>query len=173
MTCSSIHITAEGISQEDGAAGTVMVPREKIRSVTLSHRSRSRHPFLRFFTGFVLIVTGLVFLTAAFLLAEGGVVQMRLQAFSFGVPVIPIVLWSMVGAGFWLVLGVLRGCYTITIRGDGGSRTLCFAEATDIAEILRFLGRAEREFGYPIDTSLTKTMYIRRSPDCRDDPRPS
>ncbi len=170
MICSSISITAAGIGQRSEAADVVMVPREDIRAVSLSHKTRSRHPFLRFLAGFVLVVTGLIFLIAAFLLAEGGVVEIHLNIFSFSVPVIPILLWSLVGAGLWLILGVFRGCYTIMITTDAGTRTLSFPESAKIAEILRFIGRANRELGYSIDTSLTQTMYIRPAPDDRDAP---
>ncbi len=169
MTCSSITITAAGISQRSGTADVAtMVPKEEIRGITLSHRSRSRHPFLSFFAGFILVITGLVFLIAAFMMAEGGIVEMHLQALSFSVPVVPILLWSMVGAGLWLILGVFRGSYAMTITMDGGVRTLCFSESADIVDILRFIGRANRELGYSIDTSLSKTMYIREAPGNRD-----
>ncbi len=171
MICSSIIITAAGISQRTETLGTVTVPREEIRAVRLSHAPRSRHPFLRFFTGFMLIAIGLIFLTAAFMMAEGGVMQMHLKAVAFSIPVIPIVLWSMVGAGLWLILGVFRGCYSITITMDGGIRQLFFPESTGIAEILRFIERANRELGYSIDTSLTQTMYLGPAPDGGNEPK--
>ncbi len=169
MICSTITITATGVSQQDGASAGVTIPREEIRMIKLSHDSRSRRPFLRFFIGFVLAVTGLVLITAAFMMAEGGVAFVRMKPFALGIPVLPIALWLLVGAGLWLILGVFRGRYNLLITADQGTRKLFFEESTDISEILSFIRRANRELGYAIDTSITETMYIRQIPDKRHD----
>ncbi len=171
MTCASITISAEGISQETGAAGTVTIGREAIRSLQLSHAGRSRRPFFRFFAGFLLMAIGTIFLIAAFLMAEGGVVEMHFMALSFSVPVVPLVLWAMVGAGLWLVMGVFRGCYGITVRSDSGTRTFSFPESMALSEILRFIARANRDLGYAIDTSLTASLYLGETPEDGAAPR--
>jgi hypothetical protein len=162
MKCSSITITASGISQHCDDSCMVTVPKDAIRSVKLGHDSRSRRPFLRFFVGFILVASGIVFLTAAFLIAEGGIVSMHLNSRVLGVPVLPVALWLLVGAGLWLIMGVFRGRYTMEITTEEGQKKFHFEESAKIVEINRFLQRANRELGYEIDLSLMNTMLIRR-----------
>jgi len=149
------------MSQMDGDKVVVTVPKEEIQRVKLSHDSRSRHPFLRFFAGFVLVTTGLIFLTAAFIIAEGGIYLVQLQSYTLGIPVIPIVLWAMVGVGLWLLVGVFRGRYNLLIDTEKGSRKIFFAPSADIREIERFIERANRELGCDIDASIMETMYFK------------
>lgn len=153
------------MSQVDGDKEVVAVPKEEIRRVSLSHDPQSRHPFLRFFAGFVLVTTGLILLTAAFIIAEGGVYHLHLQSYTLGVPLIPIVLWSMVGGGLWLLIGVFRGRYNLLIDTEKGCRKIFFAASADIREIARFIKRANEELGYDIDTSIMETMYFKQTPD--------
>ncbi len=160
MMLSTVHISASGISQLDGDAVVLNVPKEEIRRVTLAHDSRARRPFLQFFAGFILVATGLVFLIAAFLIAEGGVYVVQLKSLVLGVPVLPIGLWSLVGIGLWLIIGVFRGRYNLMIDTERGSRKIFFAESADIRDIRDFVGRAAREMGYTIDTSIMKSMHI-------------
>ncbi len=160
MTCSTVNISTSGISQLDGDAVVMTVPRDEIWRVALVHDSRARHPFLQFFAGFILIATGLVFLIAAFLIAEGGVYLIQLKSRTFGIPLLPIGLWSMVGMGLWLIIGVFRGRYNLLIDTRDGCRKIFFAESADIREILDFVGRAVRELGYTIDTSIMQSMHI-------------
>ncbi len=160
MICSGVKISVSGISQlqENGIVATV--PREEIISVTLCHDSLSRRPFLRFSSGFILIAVGLVFLTTAFLIAEGGVYQMQLKSVALAVPLVPIVLWAMVGFGLWLILGVFRGRYNLLVVTGAGSRKIFFKQSADIREIRNFIQRATRELSYHIDVSLLDTMLL-------------
>ncbi len=160
MTCSSVAISLSGISQLDGDAVVTTVPKEEIRRVTLAHDSRARRPFLQFFAGFILAATGLVFLIAAFLIAEGGVYVVQLKSLVLGVPVLPIGLWAMVGTGLWLIIGVFRGRYNLLIDTERGCRKIFFAESADIREIRDFIGRAVRELGYDIDMSIMESMHL-------------
>ncbi len=160
MICSSVHISQSGISQMEGDAVVATVSRDEIRRVTLTHDSRARRPFLQFFAGFIMIATGLVFLTAAFLIAEGGVYVVQLKSLVFGVPVLPVALWAMVGIGLWLIIGVFRGRYNLLIDTAGGCRKIFFTESADIRDIRDFIGRAVREMGYDIDMSIMKSMHI-------------
>ena len=153
------------MSQMDGDRVVVTVPKEEIRGVRLSHDSQSRHPFLRFFAGFVLVTTGLILLTAAFIIAEGGVYLLHWQSYTLGIPVIPIVLWSMVAGGLWLLVGVFRGRYNLLLDTEKGCRKIFFAASADIREIKRFIERANEELGYDIDTSIMETMYLKHAPD--------
>ena len=165
MICSTVQISASGISQlADGGIATT-VPKDAIRRVMLAHDSRSRRPFLRFFAGFVLVVTGLIVLIAAFIMAEGGVYRVRIQSLTLGVPLAPIVLWLMVAWGLWLIIGVFRGRYNFLIETDGGRKKIFFSEAADIGEIARFAARANSELGYAIDLSIMDTMFVRDPED--------
>ncbi|HUJ18210.1 MAG TPA: hypothetical protein VL197_09500 [Nitrospirota bacterium] len=138
----------------------VTVPKEEIRGVQLRHDSKSRHPFLRFLSGFVLVVTGLVLVIAAFIMAEGGVYLVKIRSLTLGIPIAPLVIWLMVGVGLWLLIGVFRGRYNLLINAQKGIRKIFFGESADIREIIRFIRRANQELGYQIDLSLTETMYI-------------
>jgi hypothetical protein len=126
----------------------------------LSYDSLARHPFLQFFVGFGLIVTGLVLIIATFMMADVGAFLYHLTSNTYSIPVAPIVLWFMVGAGLWLLVRVFRGRYNLLISTAQGSRKIFFGGATDINDILRVIGRANRELGYNIDLSITETMYI-------------
>ncbi len=160
MTCSSVHISASAISQLQGDAVVASVRKEEIRKISLVHDSLSRHPFFRFFAGFILIATGLIFLIAAFLIAEGGVYVVQVQSLVFGVPLLPLGLWAMVGAGLWLIIGVFRGRYNLLIDTSGGKRKIFFSESADIREIQHFVARADKELGYDIDASIMDSMHF-------------
>ncbi len=160
MRCSNVQISVAGISQLEGNGVVTTIPREEIVAVRLCHDSRSRRPFLRFSSGFILVAVGLVFLTTAFLMAEGGVLLLELKSVTLGVPVIPIVLWGAVGFGLWLILGVFRGRYNFVINTSTGIRKIFFTDTADIREIRSFIERAVRELGYEIDVSLLDTMLI-------------
>ena len=167
MRCSTVEISGSAISQLEGGAVVELVPKEEIREVTLCHDSRSRYPFLRFFTGFVLILFGLILLADAFLKAEGGVVLVRIKSFTLGVPVLPLLLWGMIGGGIWLIRGVFRGRFNFLIKSVNGDRKIFFGEAADVKEIRDFVGRAVHEFGYEIDASLFDTMLFEQEPQKR------
>ncbi len=160
MRCSTVEISASAICQLEGGTVVAVVPKEKIRKVTLCHDSQSRYPFLRFFTGFVLVLFGLILLADAFLKSEGGVVLLDLKCFTLGVPVIPILLWGLIGGGIWLIRGVFRGKFNLLIKSADGNLKIFFEESADVREIRDFVGRAIGEFGYKIDASLFDTMHF-------------
>ncbi len=161
MKCSTVQISGSCIDElsEDGIATTV--PREDIRRVKLSYNPQSRHPFLRFLVGFGMVVSGLIMIIADFIIVEVGVFQLRVASHAFRIPAAPIGLWLAVGAGLWLLIGVFRGRYNLSIDTGSGIRKVFFAESANIREILQFIGRANREFGYDIDTSIMETMYLK------------
>ena len=160
MICSTVQISGSGVSQLDHGAIVATVPKEEIRKITLSYDPRSRHPFLQFLAGFVLIATGLILLVAEFIIAEGGVVLMQLKSIVLGIPVVPILLWAMVGFGAWLLIGVFRGRYNFRIRTDDGMRKIFFAESADVRDIRSFATRANDELGYAIDLTIMQSMHI-------------
>jgi hypothetical protein len=163
MRCSTVEISGSSIHQLDGGAVVANVPKEEIREVTLCHDSRSRYPFLRFFTGFILILFGLILFADAFLKAEDGVVLLHLKSFTIGIPVISILLWGMIGGGVWLIRGVFRGRFNFLIKTSMGDRKIFFGEAADTREIRHFVGRAVSEYGYEIDASLFDTMLFEQA----------
>ncbi len=160
MRCSTVQILGSGISQieKDGAALTI--PKDEITQITLCYDPKTRHPFLHFLAGFGLVTTGLVFLIAAFILAEGGVYTLQIKSLIFRIPFAPLVLWAMVGIGLWILLGVFRGRYNFLIKTGKGNRKIFFPESTDIREIRQFVERAHRELGYDIDVSIMDTMHF-------------
>ncbi len=160
MKCSIVQILGSGISQIENNKIVAIVPKEEIRLIKLSHDSRSRHPFLRFLAGFVLMVTGLILLLAEFIVAEGGIVFLQMKSFVFGFPIVPILLWTMVGVGAWLLIGVFRGRYNFLIKTDRGMRKIFFEESADIREIREIITRAKNEFGYDIDVTLLDSMHF-------------
>ncbi len=167
MTCSKVQISASGIKQMEGDSILVEVPKAEIRKVKLCHDSKSRYPFLRFLSGFVLVVTGFILVIAAFIMAEGGVYMVKIRSLTLEIPLAPILIWLMVGIGMWLLIGVFRGRYNLLINTQGGIRKIFFGESADIKEIILFVKRANQELGYEIDVSLTETMYIADSPSER------
>lgn len=164
MRCSTVQISASGICQLEGSRVVTTVPKEDIRRIKLSYDSQARHPFLQFLAGFGLIVTGLVLLIAAFIMAEVGAYFFHLASHTFSIPVVPIGLWLMVGAGLWLLIGVFRGRYNLLISTAQGNRKSFFGAGTDIKDILHFIERANRELGYDIDLSIKETMYVKDLP---------
>jgi hypothetical protein len=160
MRCSTVQISASDICQLEAGRITATVSKEDIRRIKLSYDSMARHPFLQFFIGFGLIATGLVLIIATFIMADVSAFLFRLTSNAYSIPVAPIVLWLMVGAGLWLLIGVFRGRYNLQISTTQGSRKIFFGGATDINDILRVIGRANRELGYNIDLSITETMCI-------------
>jgi len=167
MRYSTVEISESAISQLDGGTVVANVPKEEIRKVILCHDSRSRYPFLRFFTGFVLILIGLILFADAFLKAEGEVVLLHIKSFTLGIPVIPILLWGMIGGGIWLIRGVFRGRFNFLIKTGTGDRKVFFGEATDTRDIRDFVGKAVSEYGYEIDVSLFDTMLFEHVPQRR------
>jgi len=160
MICSTVQILGSGINQVENNKIVATVPKEEIQLIKLSHDSRSHHPFLRFLVGFVLMVTGLILLLAEFIIAEGGIVSLKMKSFTFGVPIIPILLWAMVGMGAWFLIGVFRGRYNFLIKTDHGMRKIFFEESADIREIRDLITRAKDEFGYDIDVTLLNSMHF-------------
>ncbi len=161
VACSTVEISGSAITQLEGGAVVEAVSKEDIRKVTLCYNSRSRRPFLRFFIGFVLVLFGLIFLTAVFLRAEGGVVFLSIRrSYVVGIPLFPILFWGMVGEGLWLILGVFRGRYALLVKTERGDRKIFFRESTDVIEVREFVRRAVSNFGYEIDTSFFETMHF-------------
>ncbi len=164
MRCSTVQISTSGISQLGCDGIATAIPKEEIRCVALSYDPKSRHPFLRFLAGFGLVVAGLILLIADFIIVEVGIFKLQVASHTFTIPVAPIGLWLAVGAGLWLLIGVFRGRFTLSINTGTATRKVFFSESADIREIRDFIGRANRELGYDIDMSIMDTMYLKDAP---------
>ncbi len=160
MRCSTVQISEAGISQIERDGIVLTVPKDEIRQITLCYDPRTRYPFLQFFSGFGLVATGLVLIIAAFIMAEGGIYTIQIKSLIFRIPFAPVVLWSMVGIGLWLLTGVFRGRYNFLIKTEKGTRKIFFEASADIGEIQRFIKRANLELGYDIDVSILNTVHI-------------
>jgi hypothetical protein len=160
MNCGSVDISTSGISQLDGNRTINTISREGIVRIALSHDSCSRHPFLRFLVGFVMIATGIVLGIGAFLLDLGGIYLVKMESFTFGIPVAPLVIALLIWAGGWLLAGMLRGRYNLQIHTPSGVRKIFFTKSADIRDIRQFLRRAQTELGYEIDVSLMDQMHF-------------
>ncbi len=169
MICSMVEISYSGINQLGGDGITTSVPKEEIRGAALSYDPASRYPFLRFLAGFGLVVAGLIMIIADFIIVEVGIFRLQVASHTFTIPVVPIGLWLAVGAGLWLLIGVFRGRYTLSIRTGTAIRKIFFAQSADIRDIRDFIRRANRELGYDIDVSIMDTMYV--SDTCADQKR--
>ena len=160
MRCSTVQILGASISQIEGDRIVATVPKEEVRHIKLSYAPESRHPFMRFFAGFGLVVAGLIMIIADYLIVEIGIIPVHIASHTFSIPLATIGLWLGVGAGLWLLIGVFRGRYNLLIDTGQGFRKIFFAESTDIRKIQRFIVRANQELGYDIDLSLMDTMHI-------------
>jgi hypothetical protein len=160
MNCASVDISTSGISQLDGNRTINTISREGIVRIALSHDSCSRHPFLRFLVGFVMIATGIVLGIGAFLLDLGGIYLVKMESFTFGIPVAPLVIALLIWVGGWLLAGMLRGRYNLLIHTPSGVRKIFFTKSADIRDIRQFLRRAQTELGYEIDVSLMDQMHF-------------
>jgi hypothetical protein len=160
MHCGSIDISASGIRQSLGDRTVITVEREEILRIVLGHDSRARHPFLQFLVGFVLVASGIILGIGAFLLDLGGIYLIKMDQFTFGVPLAPLVIVLFIWSGGWLILSVLRGRYNLLVHTPKGKTKIVFAQRADIRDIRKFLERAQHELGYEIDVSLMHQMHF-------------
>ncbi len=112
MICTSVDISPSGSRQLNGRGAIVAIPREIIIRTILSHASRSRHPFLRFLVGFVMIATGIVL----GIVDLGGFYLVKMEAFTYGFPVAPLLIVFLIWVGGLLHTAVLRGRYNLQIH---------------------------------------------------------
>jgi hypothetical protein len=160
MRCSTVQILGSGISQIEGDSIAATVPKEEVRRIKLSYDPESRHPFVRFFAGFGLVVAGLIMIIVDFIIVEVGIFHLRIASHTFSIPAAMIGFWLGVGGGLWLLIGVFRGRFNLSIDTGQGIRKIFFDASTDIREIQHFIGRANQELGYYIDMSIMDTMHI-------------
>lgn len=148
-----VQISVESVSALSGDKVLSAVPRDQICRITLCHDTSARYPFLQFSFGFIFILLGIVAMTAAFLIdTENNVALWSEQ--QFVIPLVPIAIWVVIGAGFWLMAGIFRTEYHLLLDTKDKALKLFFKKSADIHEIHQFIRRARLEFGYVIDAAI-------------------
>ena len=164
MRCSNAAISQAGISRVDGENITFSVPREQIRSITLAHDTGAGHPFCQYLLGFMLTSFGVLGLFVVFFASTGKSSLTRQEEGEFVLPLIPILLWIITGAGLWLLSGIFRARYHLLIATDKETWRIFFDKEIEIGEIRQFLRKAGLNFGYTIDMSILENMPADRQP---------
>jgi hypothetical protein len=154
IRCSKAEISADEVSEIDGKRTVFSIPREKIRQIKLGHDTDVKRPFCQYFLGFSLLSLGLIGLLVVFFVSSGKVSLTQNVSGDFVLPLIPIGLWVITGAGFWLLAGVFRARYHLSIETEKETRQIIFEKATDVSEIRQFIRKARMDFGYCIDASV-------------------
>jgi hypothetical protein len=154
IRCSKAEISADKVSEIDGKRIVFSIPRETIRQIKLGHDTDVKHPFCQYFLGFSLLSLGLIGLLVVFFVSSGKVSLTQNVSGDFVLPLIPISLWVITGAGFWLLAGIFRARYHLLIETEKETRQIFFEKATDVSEIRQFIRRARMDFGYCIDASV-------------------
>lgn len=160
IRCSNVEISGTAIRELDCDRILLFVPREQIRQIKLAYDTSVKNPFCQYFLGFTLFALGLIGLIVTFLASLGGGSVTQMESREFGLPVIPISLWLMIGIGLWLLRGILRARYHLIIDTEQGMHKVFFDQSIDITEIRQFVRRAHLNFGYEIDVSILEQMHV-------------
>ena len=153
-----MEISGTKISELDGNRIVITIPREQIRQIKLSYDTNAKNPFCQYFLGFTLLSLGLIGIVVTFFASLGGGSLNQTKSEDFVLHLVPITLWLMVGAGFWLLIGIFRARYHLWIDTESGIRKIFFEKAVDIEEIQQFIRRAHLNFGYSIDVSILEKI---------------
>jgi len=160
LRCSKVEITGTNISELAGDRLVVTIPRKQILRIKLCYDTDSKYPFCQYFLGFTLLSLGLIGLVVTFFASIRGGPLIQAESGNFVLPLVPITLWLMVGAGFWLLLGIFRAKYHLWIETETGLYKIFFDKKADIKEIQQFIRQAQLHFGYAIDVSILEKLLI-------------
>ena len=160
LRCSKIEITGTHISELDGERLVMTIPREQILKIKLCYDTDAKYPFCQYFLGFTLLSLGLIGLAVTFFASISGGPLVQTESGNFVLPLVPMTLWLMVGAGFWFLLGIFRAKYHLWIETENGICKIFFDKKADIKEIQQFIRQAHLYFGYAIDVSILEKMSI-------------
>ena len=163
LKCPGIAISEAGISELDGDRIILTIPRAQIKGIKLSYDTRAKNPFCQFFLGFIMSVLGLIGLVVIFL-ASTKRGFLRQQSEYLEIPLIPVALWIMTGAGLWLLAGVLRAHYHLSVETEKETYKLFFKKTKDSREIRQFVRKAQIDFGYEIYVSILEKLQITDPP---------
>ncbi len=159
IRCSTLEISGTSISRLEGDKIVLTVPREQIRHIVLIYDSDVKNPFCRYLLGFVLLLLGLIGLTAVLLASAGGRPLIQPETGSSEIAPIIIALWAMMGIGIWLLMGIFRARYQLLIHTPNGPQRAPFSNSMKVPEIRQFIRRAHMFFGYEIDISLLDKIH--------------
>ena len=155
-----VEITGTNISELDGDRLVRTIQREQIRRIKLYYDTDAKYPFCQYFLGFTLLSLGLIGLVVTFFASTRGGTFIQDESGNFVIPLIPTILWIMIGAGFWLLIGIFRARYHLSIDTENGIYKIFFDKKKDIKEIQQFIRQAQLHFGYAIDVSILEKMTI-------------
>jgi hypothetical protein len=159
IRCSKVEISEAGISELDGKRVVAAIPREQIREIKLCCESCAKYPFFQYFMGFNLLALGVIGLFVVFL-ASAKRPLVPTEPGTFVLPMIPIILWVMVGIGFSFLIKVIRTRYHLAVETEGGIRKLFFDRKMKVDEIRQFLRKAKFYFGYTVDVSILEKKHL-------------
>jgi hypothetical protein len=157
---SKVEISDSGIIEHAGDGIVVAIPRGQIRQIKLCYDTKARNPFCQYFLGFTLFSLGVIGLGVTFLAGLSGVLLAQAGPGTFAIPLVPVTLWLMVGAGFWLLMGIFSARYHLLIDSEGGVRKIFFDKSADITDIRQFIRRAHLDYGYAIDVSVLEKSRL-------------
>ena len=156
---SKVEISGTNIREINGGRIALTIQKEQIRQIRLCCDTEARNPFCQYFLGFTLFSLGLLGLVVTFLASAGGGGIATADPGKFVIPFVPIILWIMTGAGFWLLLGIFRARYHLCIDIGNGVHRIFFDRAADAMEMRQFIRLANQKFGYEIDISILEKMH--------------
>lgn len=159
IRCSKVEISEAGISELNGRRVVTAIPREQIREIKLCCESCAKYPFFQYLMGFNLVALGVIGLLVVFL-ASTKQPLVPAEPGTFVLPMIPIILWVMVGIGFSLLIKVIRTRYHLAVETEGGIRKLFFDRKMKVGEIQQFIRKAQFYFGYSVDVSVLKKKHL-------------
>lgn len=158
LRCSNVEISADEITEFNGKRAVSRVQRKHIRHIKLSYDTNVKTPFLHFFMGFTLTTLGIIGLTTFIIAAAGEGRFLQRESGRLVLPLVPMVLWVMIGLGFWLLMRVFRARYHFVVDTEEGERKIFFEKAADVREIQQLVRRARLSFGYEIECSILEKM---------------
>ncbi len=69
------------------------------------------------------------------------------------IPVLPLVLWLMLGIGIWCLTGIFKTRYHFLIDTESGMQKIYFGKVDNL-QIRQFMRKVCGDFGYEIDISV-------------------
>ena len=160
LRCSNVEISAGRIAEFDGGRTVVAVSREQIRHIKLSYDTSVKTPFLHFFMGFTLTTLGMIGMITVFTAAARPGWLMQREPGHMVLPLIPIMLWAVIGIGLLLLMRVFRAQYHLVVDTGNGECKVFFERSADVLDIGRFIRRAKIDFGYEIESSILERMQV-------------
>jgi hypothetical protein len=154
ISYSDVVISGTTIRKIANGIPVLTIPKVDILQVRLSHDTEASNPFGQYLLGITLLILGLLGLGVTFLALAGGGGVATAKPGEMVVPLVPIVLWIMTGAGFWLLVGIFRARYNLCIDTESGVSRVFFGKGAEVMALRQFIWRANLKFGYEIDSTI-------------------